>query len=54
MFEDTNGWNQKLWIEVGQTAQWPKEKRRKGQTTNYKTLLRKQKILQSEPHLQPG
>ena len=30
----------KPWIQVGQTAQWPKDK--KGQTTNYKPSLRKQ------------
>ena len=47
MFEDT--------IEVirsrKQTIQWPKEK---GQTPIYKTLHRKLKTDQHEPHKQPG
>jgi len=47
MFEDT--------IEVirsrKQTIQWPKEK---GQTPIYKTLRRKLKTDQREPHTQPG
>jgi hypothetical protein len=34
----------------GQTRQWPKEKQRKGQITMYKTLHRKLKIEQHEPH----
>jgi len=39
--------NQKPLFEEGHTLQWPKEK---GQTMIYKTLHRKQKIEQHEPH----
>jgi len=38
-------------MEEGRTIQWPKDK---GQTTIYKTLHRKLKIEQHEPHLKPG
>ena len=41
--------NQNSYIE-GQTIQWPKEKGTKGQTMIYKTLSRKLKIEQHEPH----
>jgi hypothetical protein len=41
-------------IEEEQTAQWPQEKRTKGQTTIYKTLHRKLKIEQHGPHLNLG
>ena len=37
-------------IEDGQTKQWSQEKRTKGQKTIYKTLHRKLKIEQHEPH----
>ena len=40
----------KMVIEEGQTTQRPKEKGPYGQTTIYKTLHRKLKIEQHEPH----
>jgi hypothetical protein len=47
MFEDTKGVITSQKMEEEQTMQWPKEK---GQTMIYKTLQRKLKIEQHEPH----